>query len=92
MRVWFCACHGLGDDKRSIAGTRLTGSLPDEALLRTRVMLKLVDKLLLLMNLFEEGCVLLLQLAHYLAFFVKCAEPLRPAQHDGGVGSQSNEA
>jgi hypothetical protein len=90
--VLFCPGWMIGDYEGCIAGPRFTGSLTDETLLGSRVVLKLIDELLLLLNFFEESCVLVFELVYHPALFIEGAEPLRPAQHDGGVGSQSHEA
>ncbi len=77
--------------KRRVPRTRLARPFPYVPLLRIPIVLQLVDQLLVVVDLFQQSCVLLLELAHRLPLVPERSQPLRPAQHDSRISGQRDQ-
>jgi hypothetical protein len=67
------------------------GALPHVPFLGRGIVLKLIDQLFIVVNLFLQGSVLIFELADGLALVLKRRYALRTPQHDGGVGGQRDQ-
>ena len=82
----------VGHNERRIAGTRLSGTFPDNLFLSPVVMLQLVDPAFFLVDLLHQISVFILKLMDGVSFVLESAEPWGTSEHNGRVGSQCDQA